>query len=89
MTTSVYNVLHSGACNAAVARSLNESGYHVDTFGWDEIRNGHYYRWDDDSRSYIIRDDLLKIVHEDEYKLDFHYRMQVTPAVIATLKMLR
>ena len=88
MTATVEKALSCGAKSSSIASFLRDKRYVCYTYGWDEIRDGHYYVYDSERDEWYLDDSLLKIENEKEVTPDFYHLVAIDSAIVTTLKKL-
>ena len=82
ITKEILEMYKNGASNEEIANYLSQKGFTMITLGFDEVINGVYYRWDNDTQELVYVGDIISLAHDDA-KLDaFKYRQDITPSDI-------
>ncbi|MGN0089578.1 MAG: hypothetical protein ACI36Z_01295 [Alloprevotella sp.] len=86
MYNKIIDAIYDGASNKAIARSLNEAGYVVYTYGWDEVRHGVYYTYGRDGQWHPDHAITLDELCPRREMGDFYYANEITPAMVASIR---
>ena len=82
-----FSTLLSGAPTKHIAKTLNERGFCIDTFGFGEVTpEGWYQEWNNSTQSLDGYNQIPVITRWDvENRMDFHYTSQITNEVVKNL----
>lgn len=83
----VRRILSCGAKNSVIARTLNERGYYYRTYGWDKVKGGIYYGYNNDTNDFYPYCEA-KLDKDFEVNDNFYYAQSISNEDIAALKRL-